>query len=692
MNGWDVNKEHDNTSLILRKDGLYYLAIMRKDSNKIFDSATYEEGEEFYEKMDYKLIPVPERMLPKVFFSAKGIKTYNPSKEILRIKEEGTFSLKKGEAFSREDLIMLIDFYKSCISRHEDWSKFSFNFSPSDSYRDISEFYKEVEKGGYKLTFRKVDFKYIHQMVDEGRLFLFQIYNKDFSPYSKGTPNMHTLYWKMLFDEANLKDVVFRLNGKAEVFFRKASLKYDHPTHPAGVAIDNKNPQNIKKQSVFQYDLIKDRRYTLDRFMFHVPLTINFTSSGKDNINDCVRSFISDAKDLCIIGIDRGERNLLYLSLIGLDGKIIEQMSLNQIVNRYDGVDYATDYHALLGSREDLRDQARKSWKAIENIKDLKEGYLGQVVHKIASMVVEHNAIVVLEDLNRGFMRKRQKVEKAVYEKFEKMLIDKLNFFVSDKKSPIDVPGGLLHAYQLSSKAATLKEVGKQNGVLFYVPAWMTSKIDPTTGFVNLFDTRYETIDKSRIFFGKFTDIRYNPLKDWFEFKFNYSHFTGKAEGTRQTWTVCSVDDRIETYRNPEKNNEWDSKTVCLTKEFKTLFEDFNIDYRNELKGQITAQNDKKFFERLLKLFRLTLQMRNSITGTDIDYLISPVMNADGCFYDSRTSDKSKLPVDADANGAYNIARKGLMIVERIKNNPTDKKLDLFISEKDWLIYAQNKK
>ena len=29
---------------------------------------------------------------------------------------------------------------------------------------------------------------------------------------------------------------------------------------------------------------------------------------------------------------------------------------------------------------------------------------------------------------------------------------------------------------------------------MFYVPAWNTSKIDPTTGFVNLFDTRYKNI------------------------------------------------------------------------------------------------------------------------------------------------------------------------------------------------------
>lgn len=37
--------------------------------------------------------------------------------------------------------------------------------------------------------------------------------------------------------------------------------------------------------------------------------------------------------------------------------------------------------------------------------------------------------------------------------------------------------------------------------------------------------------------------------------------------------------------------------------------------------------NTKDFFEKLIKYFKLVLQMRNSKTGTDIDYIISPVRN-----------------------------------------------------------------
>lgn len=83
--------------------------------------------------------------------------------------------------------------------------------------------------------------------------------------------------------------------------------------------------------------------------------------------------------------------------------------------------------------------------------------------------------------------------------------------------------------------------------------------------------------------------------------------------------------------------------------------------------------------------------MRNSFIGTEIDYLVSPVADENGKFYDSRTAG-SELPANADANGAYNIARKGLMIIDRIKKADNIDKLDLSITNKDWLAFAQMNK
>lgn len=688
LGGWDVNKEPDCTGVLLRKDGLYYLGIINKNHNRIFDADVTPIDGDCFTKIDYKLLPGANKMLPKVFFSKSRIDEFAPSEAIVSSYKNGTH--KKGTNFNLTDCHRLIDFFKHSINKHPDWSKFGFHFSDTETYEDISGFYHEVEQQGYMLSSHPVSVSYINQMVDEGKLYLFRIWNKDFSEFSKGTPNLHTLYWKMLFDERNLADVVYKLNGQAEVFYRKASIKPENRiVHQAHRPITNKNELNEKRTSTFEYDIIKDRRYTVDKFQFHVPITIYFKAKGQNNINTIVQETIRQDGFKHIIGIDRGERHLLYLSLIDLNGNIVKQMTLNDIINEYKGQTYKTNYHHLLAKREGERTDARRSWDTIETIKELKEGYLSQVIHIISKMMVEYNAIVVLEDLNIGFMRGRQKIERQVYEKFEKMLIDKLNCYIDKQIAPQEV-GGMLHPIQLTNKFESFGKLGKQSGCLFYIPAWNTSKIDPVTGFVNLFDTRYDTREKARLFFSKFQRISFNEEKGWFEFAFDYNDFTTKAEGTRTQWTLCTYGERIRTFRNPDNNHQWDDERIELTEEFKQLFEKYDINIRGNLKEAISNQSDAQFYRDLLGLMKLLLQMRNSITNSEEDYLLSPVADENGHFFDSREEIES-LPNNADANGAYNIARKGLWIMEQIKKTDNLAKLKLTISNKEWLHFAQNK-
>ena len=686
LGGWDMNKEADYASVLLRKNNQYYLAIMDKKHNHAFDIETLPSDGACFEKIDYKLLPGANKMLPKVFFSKSRINEFAPSTDIQIAYRQETH--KKGKNFNLADCHRLIDFFKQSIAKHEDWSKFPFHFSDTSTYEDISGFYREVEQQGYTIGFRKISESYIYRLVDEGKLYLFQIWNKDFSDYSKGTPNMHTLYWKALFDKANLADVVYKLNGQAEVFYRKRSLQKENTTvHKALQPIKNKNTQNEKNTSTFDYDIVKDRRYTVDKFHFHVPITINFKSSGRPNINEHVLDIIRHHGIEHVIGIDRGERHLLYLSLIDLKGRIIKQMTLNEIKQQTGG-NYGTNYKELLAAREGDRAEARRNWKKIENIKDLKAGYLSQVVHVIAQMMVEYNAIVVLEDLNMGFMRGRQKIERSVYEQFEHMLIDKLNFYV-DKKKEACAPGGLLHGLQLANKFESFNKLGKQSGCLFYVPAWNTSKIDPVTGFVNMLDARYESVESSRRFFSRFDVIRYNEEKNWFEFTFDYNNFHAKLDGTKTQWTLCTYGSRIKTFRNPAKLNQWDNEEVVLTDEFKKVFANAGINIHGNLKEAICSLAKREHLESLMHLMKLLLQLRNSKTNSEVDYMLSPVAE-NGVFYDSRSSN-GNLPIDADANGAYNIARKGLWVLRQIQDSKPGDKLNLALSNKEWLRFVQEK-
>lgn len=690
LSGWDANKVKDNFGVLMLKDNKYYLGIINPNNKKIFDGTETENNENCYKKMEYKLLPGPNKMLPKVFFSKSRIDEFNPSEELLEKYEKGVH--KKGKDFDLDFCHELIDFYKQSIEKHEDWKKFNFKFKNTKDYDDIGQFYKDVERQGYRIEFTNYSQEYIDSLVENGDLYLFEIYNKDFSKYSKGMPNMHTLYWKALFDKNNLNGkITYKLNGQAEVFYRKASLKLeDTAIHLKNNPIKNKNPLNKRETSTFKYDLIKNKRYTVDKFQFHVPITLNFQNDGENIINNKVNEYIKN-NDVNVIGVDRGERNLIYLSVVNPKGEILYQTSLNEIINEYKKQKIITNYHNLLNEKEEEREKARESWKTIENIKELKEGYLSQVIHKIVELMDKYKAIIVLEDLNNGFKNSRIKVEKQVYQKFEKMLIDKLNYLVFKNKDVND-DGGLFNAYQLTNTFESFNKLGKQTGVLFYIPAWCTSKIDPTTGFVNLINFKYESIDKSKSLIEKYTDIKYNDKEKYFEFYMDYSNFTNRSYGIRKDWIVCTYGDRIEIFRNPNKNNEFDYKKVNLTEEFVKLFEKFNISYSN-LKESILENSEKEFWVEMMYLLKMTYQMRNSIsnsTSSDDDYIISPIKNNKGFFYDSRNCDTT-LPIDADANGAYNIARKGLMLINQIRESKEENlnKIKFNITNDAWLRYVQ---
>lgn len=690
MDGWGKDYGTKEAHIVYHDKNYYLVIVDEKLKLEDIDKLYKPGGDTVHYIYNYQSIDY--RNIPRKFIYSKGnrfapsVERYNlPIEDVIEVynnKYYRTEYEEKNPKIYKKSLTSLIDYFKIGVNRDMDFEKFDIKLKDSNEYKNINEFYYNLETCCYKLQEEKVNFSVLEEFSYSGKIYLFKIYNKDFSKYSKGTPNLHTLYFKMLFDKENLENPIYKLSGNAEMFFRKGNLDLDKTTiHHANQPINNKNPNNRKKQSVFKYDIIKNRRYTVDKFSLHMSITTNFQVYENKNVNETVNRALKYCDDIYAIGIDRGERNLLYACVVNSRGEIVKQVPLNFVGN--------TDYHQLLAKREEERMNSRKNWKIIDNIKNLKEGYLSQAIHIITNLMVEYNAVLVLEDLNFRFKEKRMKFEKSVYQKFEKMLIDKLNFLV-DKKLDKNANGGLFNAYQLTEKFTNFKDMKNQNGIIFYIPAWMTSKIDPVTGFTNLFYIKYESIEKSKEFFGKFKSIKFNKVDNYFEFEFDYNDFTDRAQGTRSKWTVCSFGPRIEGFRNPEKNNNWDSREIDITEKIKKLLDDYNISLDEDIQAQIMDINTKAFFEKLIEYFKLVLKMRNSKTGTDIDYIISPVKNKQNEFFDSRRKNE-KLPMDADANGAYNIARKGLMFIDIIKETE-DKDLKmpkLFIKNKDWLNYVQ---
>lgn len=753
--GWALNNELMYGSILLRENEKYYLGIMNKNFHNDFKNYPKpQENESYYEKMIYLQAADPSKDIPNLLkIDGKTVKkngrkekegenkgvniileeyrnTYLPS-EINEIRKRKSY-LRTSDTFNEGDLIKYIDYYK--VLTKEYFDAYDFIFKETKDYYSFQSFTDDVNSQAYQIQFVTVSKEYIDKLVNDGKLFLFQIYNKDFAEKSTGKKNLHTLYWENLFSEENLKDVCLKLNCEAELFWRKPSLNKEKVTvHKKGSILVNRTTNDGKSipediyQEIYQYknkmidkisndaknlldsgtvickeathDITKDKRFTEDTYLFHCPITMNFKATDKTNkdFNNHVLEVLKENPDVKIIGLDRGERHLIYLSLINQKREIELQKTLNLVGQVRNDKTVKVNYQEKLVHKEGDRDKARKNWQTIGNIKELKEGYLSAVVHEIAKMMVENNAIVVMEDLNFGFKRGRFAVERQIYQKFENMLIEKLNYLVfKDRK--ITEPGGVLNAYQLTNKSANVTDVYKQCGWLFYIPAAYTSKIDPKTGFANLFITKGLTnVEKKKEFFDKFDSIRYDSKEECFVFGFDYGKICDNAD-FRKKWEVYTKGERL-IYSKQERHNI----PVNPTEELKTIFDEFGINWNNEdnfIDSVQTIQAEKsnaKFFDTLLRMFNAILQMRNSKTNSSAsedDYLISPVKADDGTFFDSREELKkgkdAKLPIDSDANGAYHIALKGLYLLQNDFNR--DKKgVIQNISNSDWFKFVQDK-
>lgn len=711
-NGWDENKIEANHALILRRGGKYFLGILNasastKKRKEILD-AEAESGvpaDACFERLVYKYLADPVKMLPKVFFSEKGVAAHKPPPELVA-KETRNLDTAK-----------LIRFYQAEIPKYNkgDWNVYRFKFKKPEEYQTLNEFYDDVARQNYRIGFKRIPAEKIAAFVADGTLFLFEIYSKDFAAGATGKKNLHTIFWEAAFSPENAAaGFSVKLNGEAEIFWRKASLgKNEAPVHAPGSVLVNRRdadgnviPEDVY-QEIFKFkngmpaagalsdearrllasgkvkfknakiEIRKDRRYTVDKFLFHVPLTFNRVPREKNftakMLDEKVRELAcAENSPMKIIGIDRGERNLISLVMINRRGEIEKQMSFNVIEEFSGGRSRATNYQAMLVAREAELAAARKSWKSIGKIAELKEGYISQVVHEIAKLVVENDALVVLENLNVGFKRGRIKVERQVYQKFEKALIEKLNFLVFKDRAPSE-PGGVLNALQLTKKFESFEKLSQQSGILFYVPAGYTSKIDPLTGFANIFDLSGITNARAkRDFFSKFSSVRFDAGTQSFAFDFDYKNFrTFKQKFARTRWTVYSRGDRIVWNSKNRK-----SERISPTEKMREALAGLNVafapgeDIRKKIsEADVEKQESKRHWDTLFRAFKCALQMRNSVaksTEPQDDWIASPVKAADGSFFDSRDQRQNEaLPHDADANGAYHIALKGLMGVRK---------------------------
>ena len=145
-----------------------------------------------------------------------------------------------------------------------------------------------------------------------------------------------------------------------------------------------------------------------------------------------------------------------------------------------------------------------------------------------------------------------------------------------------------------------------------------------------------------------------------------------------------------------KKGNRWETITVEPTKQLYQLFEN-KIDIYGDIRAQITDVNmSSDFYYELMLIFKSIVQLRSSKSGdSSIDYILSPILLDDGTTFDSyqqkileENGERALLPIDADANGAYHIALKGLMALDTITS---DGKIKISNKNSDWFMFIQKK-
>ena len=423
----------------------------------------------------------------------------------------------------------------------------------------------------------------------------------------------------------------------------------------------------------------------------HLSINLNYKAEDKD-ADEKISNAIKEIDKINFIGIDRGEKHLIYSCTIDQDENILSCLHYDEI--------NGTNYVNKLEEKAELKMNQRKNWKQQEGIKNLKDGYISHVVHHLTQCAIRDNqgdiaphAYIVLEDLNTEMKRGRQKVEKQVYQKLETALAKKLNFVVDKNVNNGDI-ASVSRALQLTPKLNNYGDIEnrKQFGIMLYTRANYTSITDPATGWrqtIYIKDGKDDEIMKQIL--EKFSDFGFDGTDFFFEY--TEAH-VGK------TWRLYSGKNGISLprFRNNLKKQEdfnvWVPEPVDIVSILNQLFAKFNKEesFKLQIENGATLtkiEGEKKTaWQTLRYAIGLIQQIRNS--GKDIaddNFLYSPVRNKLGIHFDTRNSSNNGplcSIVDADANGAYNIARKGIIMDAHIKFCEDRSDLDLFVSDKEW--------
>lgn len=698
-------------ALLLKKDGKFYFATKTPKGRFVNNDAFAEtqEGECYSVFLQKKARPAFTNF-PKITFYEpqkeqffeknpeadcyileKGMR--NPvviSRELYEIKKNGLF--KKNAGVTEEERLSamwkLIDFYKEVAENYIQFERFHFKWSDTKDYQTIDEFFDEVNLCSISMEWRNVSAKKIDEEVENGSLLMFLIWQRDLYKRGLESRNSYVKTFLSVFEPENMANNEIRLNSNTRLSFRPAAMERK-VTHPAGSIVVNRRtadgtriPESVHNEIYrcyqgkisydqmsaeakewcqkaqahkTEHDLVKNRRYTEDKFFISITYTKNADVIEKFNpVSTEVREEMKDG--FYTMSIARGIQDLLYYEVFDEKKQMVEHGSLNIL--------FGTNYAEYLQMLSDERKNGKsEKWEYDKKVKNIKDVYLNDAIAKILQIAFKYNAKIVIEKMNPQFKQKWACIDNQLFSVFEKRLETKLLDY-HNADIPLGMPGSVTNPLQAAYEP---KGEPVQNGILFRLNGAYTSNIDPYTGFVNLFPIgNYNGTKSRRDFFAKFRHINYRD--GYVYFHFDYRNFGNiKYETEKTEWTVKAGGRRTK-YDRSFKFNYMDEN---IAKNVEDAMEKAGV--KGDLKEAID-DCPAYLVNALFELFKFTVTntVMKKCKENEEEYCISPILG------DIPEKDRIK-PIHARAEV---LAEKMWFYLDYNEKEFT----------KDWINYIQKRK
>lgn len=672
FDGIDVNMEKVKCGVFFKKGESVYAGILIK--RNCTESIPEDESSE-WKKINFKFLGKAYQMVPKVCIStAKAIERFHPSEEVLDLYE-------RRKTLDPTETARLVQYFIDCISSgiYDSWNSYHFVFKPAAEYATLNDFYNDVQDNSYCSWSVRISEQWLRDRVAAGDILLFEITNRYMKENRRGRDDKTKRILRYAFSEENLAAGNVRICGGEKLTYREPSIE-KKVTHPAGVPMANKNPDNPNPSRTLGYDLYKDKRYMEEQFTITIPVVLNNNAPGwkAKGVNSEINRIIRETPALNVLGINRGENNLITYAVTAPDGTILEQGHLNTI----DGY----NYQALLASLERSRTKSRQDWTALESIKDTKAGYLSLATTEILSLAAKWNCVIAMESLAGDFKERRQRFERNVYQQFERDLCTRLQFCEQEDRH-------ILEGLQLSRGDLSIEESNSyyQNGVLFFVNPWMISRTVPGQPFIAVRYIETDKLEQAKSFFAKLKKAVYDKKDNVFEFTFPESAIYDLPEGVPdQDVTICTYGERVINRKDYTNYNTPVDEIHLLSQEMMKALQDEGITISGDMAEAITSTGKLSFYQKVAGVLNLAMRPTSLYAAQrNKEYRINGCVRLkDGSFYDSRFAPDG-MPKDGDALAAWNVARKCHIFLRQIRESG-DAFPKLSLSNADWIKFVRN--